>query len=136
MPWHARCLENREGVPDEVEDIVEVCNAGVVVVLAREESPREVEGVHVGKWVVVRVPAAEAEVETADARVVVVDEDDLLVVRPVLDVIYGKHISHRDSTRCKGLLTFRANVVRVSKAANVLVKIFEGMLSYTSQRKG
>lgn len=40
--------------------------------------------------VIVGVPAAEAEVETADARVVVVDNDDFLVMRPVLDVIYRR----------------------------------------------
>ena len=37
-----------------------------------------------------RVPAAEAEVEPADARAVVVDDDDLLVVRPELDIICGR----------------------------------------------
>lgn len=37
MPWHARGFENREGIADKVEDVMEVRDAGVVVVLAGEE---------------------------------------------------------------------------------------------------
>ena len=42
----------------------------------------------VGERVRVRVPAAVAEVDAADAGVVVVDDDDLLVVGPEFDDVW------------------------------------------------
>ena len=35
-----------------------------------------------------RIPSSEAEVKSTDASIVVVDNNDFLVVRPELDVIY------------------------------------------------
>ena len=88
VPRHARSLERTQAVADVVGDVLEVHDARVVVVLPREERAREVERVRVGERVRVCVPAAEAEVEPADARAVVVDDDDLFVVRPVFDVVW------------------------------------------------
>lgn len=53
---------------------------------------------HVREGVRVRVPAAEAQVQPADARVVVVDDDDLFVVRPELDGVWHKIIIQRKQT--------------------------------------
>ena len=87
VPRHASAVQNAQGVADEVVYVLEVHDPRVVVVLPREERRERVRGVHVRERVRVRVPAPEAQVEPADARVVVVDDDDLLVVRPELDVV-------------------------------------------------
>lgn len=87
MPRHARALKHGNGAIDVVVHVLEVADARIVVVLAREESAREIGRVRVGERVVVRVPPPEANVEPADARAVIVDDDDFLVVGPKLDII-------------------------------------------------
>ena len=98
VPRHAPGLDRAQPVADVVGHVLEVHDPRVVVVLAREERRERVRGVHVRERVRVRVPAPEAEVEPADARVVVVDDDDLLVVRPELDVVCAE--SQRRERAC------------------------------------
>ena len=98
VPRHAPGLDRAQPVADVVGHVLEVHDARVVVVLAREERRERVRGVHVRERVRVRVPAPETEVEPADARVVVVDDDDLLVVRPELDVVCAE--SQRRERAC------------------------------------
>ena len=87
VPRHASALDRAQTIADIVRDVLEVHDARVVVVLTREERRIRVVWVDVCKRVRVRVPTAEAEVETANARVMVVDDDDLLVVGPELNII-------------------------------------------------
>ena len=87
MPWHPRRLEYTNRISDELIDLLEIKNPGIVVVLAREERLGEVGGVHVGEWVRVGVPATETDVQTTNARAMVVYDYNLLMVRPKLDVI-------------------------------------------------
>jgi hypothetical protein len=42
----------------------------------------------IGKGMILGVPAAKANVKTADTRAMIVDDNDFLVVRPKLDIIY------------------------------------------------
>jgi hypothetical protein len=66
---------------------VKVSNASVVVVLSGEEGPREVEWMSIGEWVVVSIPATEAEVKPTNTSVMVVDKNNFLMMRPELHII-------------------------------------------------
>lgn len=44
---------------------------------------------HISERVRVGVPTPEAQVKTSDASAVIVDNDDLLVMRPELHIVYG-----------------------------------------------
>jgi hypothetical protein len=48
VPWHPACVEDGQSVASVVIDVFEVHNAGIVVVLTREESGREVRGMDIG----------------------------------------------------------------------------------------
>ena len=67
---------------------MEVHDTSIVVILAREESFVKLGGVNVGQWVVVGIPASEAEVEPANSCEVVIHRHHLLVMRPELDTIW------------------------------------------------
>ncbi len=92
VPRHARALDRAEPVADVVRHVLEVHDARVVVVLSGEQRRERVERVHVRKRVRVRVPPTEAQVQAADAGVVVVDDDDLLVVRPEFDIVLAADV--------------------------------------------
>ena len=68
-------------------DLMKVHHTRIIVILSREERLVEFSGMDIGKWVVVRVPASEAEVEAADGCKVVIYDDHLFVVGPELDAI-------------------------------------------------
>ena len=87
MPWHTRALQHGYSPAHIVANILEVQDAGVVVVLARKEGARKIGRVCVGKGVILCVPAAKTDVETANARAMVVHNYNFLVVRPELDII-------------------------------------------------
>jgi hypothetical protein len=87
VPRHPRTLQARERIAGVVVHVLEVHDARIIVILPGEHGERKIGRVHVCEGVRVRVPAAKAEVESADTRVVVVDDDDLLVVRPEFDGI-------------------------------------------------
>lgn len=93
--------------------MLEVHNPGVIVVLAREQRLREVRRMNICKWMVMRVPSPEAEVETADRCVVVVDDDDFLVVRPELNRVCNACVNRAILCDGNDLLTLRTYVVRV-----------------------
>ena len=42
----------------------------------------------VGKWVVLGVPAAKTNIKPANASAMIIDDDNFLMVRPKLDIIY------------------------------------------------
>jgi hypothetical protein len=42
----------------------------------------------IGKGVILGIPAAKTNVKTANTRAVIVNDNDFLVVRPKLDIIY------------------------------------------------
>ena len=88
VPRHARSLERTQAVADVVGDVLEVHDARVVVVLAREEGRKWVGWVHIREGMGMRVPSAKAEIEASNARVVVVDDHDLLMMGPELNIIY------------------------------------------------
>lgn len=87
MPWHTRALQHGNSPAQVVADILEVQDARVVVVLARKEGARKIGRMCVCKRVILCVPAAKTNVETADTRSVVVNDHNFLVVRPKLDII-------------------------------------------------
>ena len=87
VPRHTRRGSDVDSVGHEVLYILEVDNASVVVVLAWEERAAEVSRVHVRQRVRVGVPATETDVQTTNARAMVVYDYNLLMVRPKLDVI-------------------------------------------------
>jgi hypothetical protein len=72
---------------------LEVCDARVVVILAGKEGTREIGRVSIGKGMVLGVPAAKTNVKTANTRAMIVDDNDFLMVRPKLDIIYQIQIS-------------------------------------------
>jgi hypothetical protein len=112
MPWHPRTLQNTDGIVQIVRYILEIKDPRVVVILSGEKRLAEVERMGVRERVRVCVPAAEAEIEAADAGAVVVDHNELLVMRPVFDVVFG------------------SDVVGVAHACDVRVESFEGMLHW------
>ena len=77
MPWHPCGLDHTESVTDIILDVLEVHDTRIVVILAREQRPLEIRGVHVRKRMRVSVPAPEADIETADACAVVVHNNKL-----------------------------------------------------------
>lgn len=80
VPRHAAVLGFAELVALPVFYALEVHDAVVVEVLAREDVVAQAAGVDVGEWVLVCVPAAEAEVDAADEGEGIVDYDEFLVV--------------------------------------------------------
>ena len=88
MPWHTRALQHRNSLANVVANLLEVQDARVVIVLARKEGARKIGRMCVCKRVILCVPAAKTNVETADTRSVIVNHHDFLVVRPELDNIY------------------------------------------------
>lgn len=98
VPRHASTLDCTQTIAHVVRDVLEVHNTRVVVILAWEERRERVGRVHISEWMVVGVPTAKAEVQSADACIVVVDHHHLLVVRPEFDVIYTSHESLRASS--------------------------------------
>lgn len=68
--------------------ILEVRDAGVVIVLAWKEGAREVCRVCIGKRVILGIPTTKTNVKATNTRAMIVDNDDFLVVGPELDIIY------------------------------------------------
>lgn len=104
VPRHTRCVHQAQPAVGKLAHILpctslatltqkhhrtrlEVQHTRIVVVLPREQRLGKVRGVHVRERVRVSVPTTEAQVEPADARAMLVDDNDLLVVRPELDVV-------------------------------------------------
>ena len=87
MPRHTRALQHGNSLAHVVANILEVQDAGIVVVLARKEGARKICGMCVGQRVILCVPAAKTNVEPADARAMIVNNYDFLVVGPKLDII-------------------------------------------------
>lgn len=77
MPRHPRTLRHTNSPTNIIHHILEIADPRVIVVLAGEERFAEIGRVRVGERMGVCVPAAEADVETADAGAVVVYDYDL-----------------------------------------------------------
>jgi hypothetical protein len=88
VPRHAGSFQHRDRFVHVIGHIPEVRYARVVVVLTRKESAREIRWVCVGKRVILGVPATKTDVEAANTCAMVIDNNDFLVVRPKLDIIY------------------------------------------------
>ena len=67
---------------------MEVRDASVVVILAWKEGARKICRVCVRQRVILGVPTAKTNVKTANTSAMVVNDNDFLVVRPKLDIIY------------------------------------------------
>jgi hypothetical protein len=91
-PAHARVLCSIQLVVLPVHDVVEVHDSGVVVVLAREDDPVKVAGMHVGDGVLVGVPSSEAQVQAAHERDAAVYQTQFLVMGPVEDGVFMRAI--------------------------------------------
>lgn len=85
MPRHPRTLRHTNSPTNIIHHILEIADPRIIVVLAGEERFTEIGRVRVGERMGVRVPAAEADVETADAGAVVVYDYDLGVMRGKVD---------------------------------------------------
>lgn len=81
MPRHSRTLKARKSITGIVVNILEVHDPRIVVVLTREEGAGELGRMDVCKGMSMGVPAAEAEVETADTGEVIVHNDNLKDIR-------------------------------------------------------
>jgi hypothetical protein len=88
VPWHAGRFQHRNRLAHVITHVLEVSDACIVVILAGKKGAREICRVCVGKGVILGVPAAKAHVKTPDARAMIIDDNDFLVVRPKLDIIY------------------------------------------------
>ena len=77
MPGHPRTLSNRDSAAHVIVHVLEIRDACVVVVLAREQRLGEVSRVSVRQRVVVGVPASEADVKAANASPMVIYNHDL-----------------------------------------------------------
>jgi hypothetical protein len=88
VPWHARTLQDGNSFVYIVADLMKVRDARVVVILAWKESAREICRMCVGKWVILGVPTAKTNIKPANTCTMIVDNNDFLVVRPKLDIIY------------------------------------------------
>ena len=88
MPRHAGRLQHRNRFTHVTAHVLEVCDARVVVILAGKEGAREIGRMRIGKGMVLGVPAAKTNVKAANTRAMIVDDDDFLMVRPKLDIIY------------------------------------------------
>lgn len=79
----------------------------------------------IGKRMILGVPAAKTNVKTANTRAMIIDNNDFLVVRPKLDIIYPiQHV-------CQAVVnphTFRPNMIRVAHARNVRMESLECFL--------
>lgn len=91
MPRHPRALKYTQCITRKLVNFLKVHDTRIIIVLAGEQRLRKVGRMRVRERVRVRVPAPEAEIEPADARTVVVYNDDFLVVGPKFDVIYLRH---------------------------------------------
>jgi len=62
VPGHPCVVLDREGIADIVVYILEIHDASVIIILAREEGPGEIGGMNIGKGMRMSVPTAKAEV--------------------------------------------------------------------------
>jgi hypothetical protein len=88
LPWHARRFQHRNSLAHVIAHVLEVRDARIVVILAGKEGAREICRVCVGEGVILGVPTAKANVKTPNAPAMIIDNNDFLVVRPNLDIIY------------------------------------------------
>ena len=77
VPGHPCVVLDREGVADIVVYILEIHDASVIIILAREEGPGEISRMNIGKGVCMSVPTTKAEIYTTDGGVAVVDHDNV-----------------------------------------------------------
>lgn len=73
VPGHPCVVLDREGVADIVIYILEIHDAGVVIILTREEGPGEIGGMNIGKGMRMSVPTAKAKIKTTESGIAVVD---------------------------------------------------------------
>jgi hypothetical protein len=66
-----------------LRNIFEIENAGVVVVLTREDGVVDVGRVHIGNCVLMGVPPTEAQIQAAHESDLAIDQAQLLVMSPV-----------------------------------------------------
>jgi hypothetical protein len=88
LPWHAGRFQHRNRFTHVTAHVLEVCDARVVVILAGKEGAREISRVRIGKGMILCIPAPKTNVKTANTRAMIVDDNDFLVMRPKLDIIY------------------------------------------------
>jgi hypothetical protein len=74
---------------------MKVRDARIVVILAWKESAREICRMCVGKWVILGVPTTKTNIKPPNTCAMIVDNNDFLVVRPKLDIIYEINKSTR-----------------------------------------
>lgn len=83
MPWHASILRFAQLITLPVRHRLEIHNTIIIKILAGPNLRRYTFRMYICKWMLMDVPAAEAEVYAADESSVIVDDDELFMVRPV-----------------------------------------------------
>jgi hypothetical protein len=84
--------------------------------------------VRIGKGMILGIPTAKTNVKTPNTGTMIVDDDDFLVVRPQLDIVYQL------STLAKAEVnphTFRPNMIWVAHARNIGMESLECFLGST-----
>ena len=90
MPGHSRGLKNRNSVRDIIFDTLEVRHTCIIIILAREQRSLEPGRVDIGKRVIMRIPTAVTEIDTANGSDVVIHDHNLFVVGPKLNRVCGR----------------------------------------------
>ena len=83
MPWHASILRFAQLITLPVRHRLEIHNTIIIKVLAGPDLRRYTFRMYICEGMLMDIPAAEAEVYATDESSVIVDDDELFVVRPV-----------------------------------------------------
>jgi len=83
MPRHSGVVKGRQSVTGVIVNGLEIHDAGVIVILAREQGLGEIGWVHIGKWVCVSIPTTKAKIKSANSCPFVIDDDKLTWMRDV-----------------------------------------------------
>ena len=138
VPGHPCVIFDGEGVADIIVYILEIHDTGVIIILAREEGPREIGGMNIGERMRMGVPTAKTKIQTANSGVLVVYHHNLRftsmtrVIRKKWDFTFswwdqnwtlseeGEWVAI--SPFPSDNFTFRANVVGMTQTSDVWVK--------------
>ena len=77
MPRHPRILQHTKLVANVIAHVLEIHDSGIIVILAWEERATEVCWMHVGERVRLSIPSTKAEIQPANAGVMVVYDHQL-----------------------------------------------------------
>lgn len=93
MPRHTRTLEHRERIARIIINLLEIHNPSIIIILPREQRKVEIGWMNVSQRMVVRIPSSKAEIETTNRSPMVIDNNNLLMMRPVADAVCDQRVS-------------------------------------------